>query len=136
MNINGQIFLKITNKCESGEKPEFVYTLGVEEDHSYSIGGLLAENCFLLVMQSDSIDGIYDTLKMCAMISKQAGGIGISVSNIRASGSYIRGTNGISNGLVPMLKVFNATAKYVDQCFDENTSVSLYFGIVFTSAYI
>merc|ERR1712137_1419743 len=72
-------------------------------------------SCFLLTMKSDSIDGIYDTLKQCAMISKCAGGIGVAVSNIRAAGSYIRGTNGHSNGLVPMLRNFNETARYVDQ---------------------
>ena len=64
-------------------------------------------SCFLLKMQGDSIEGIYDTLKQCALISKSAGGIGVAVSNIRASGSYIRGTNGHSNGLVPMLRNFN-----------------------------
>ena len=72
-------------------------------------------SCFLLTMKSDSIEGIYDTLKQCALISKSAGGIGISISNIRASQSYIKGTNGHSNGLVPMLRVFNDTARYVDQ---------------------
>jgi len=72
-------------------------------------------SCFLLAMKSDSIDGIYDTLKSCALISKNAGGIGVSISNIRASGSYIKGTNGMSNGLVPMLRNFNETARYVDQ---------------------
>jgi len=72
-------------------------------------------SCFLLAMESDSIEGIYNTLKDCAMISKWAGGIGLHVHNIRASGSHIRGTNGASNGLVPMLRVFNNTAKYVDQ---------------------
>lgn len=72
-------------------------------------------SCFLLTMQSDSIEGIYDTLKQCAQISKNAGGIGVAISNIRANGSYIRGTNGTSNGLVPMLRVFNNTARYVDQ---------------------
>lgn len=72
-------------------------------------------SCFLLTMQSDSIEGIYDTLKQCALISKSAGGIGLACSNIRASGSYIRGTNGYSNGLVPMLRNFNETARYVDQ---------------------
>ena len=66
-------------------------------------------------MRGDSIEGIYDTLKQCAQISKYAGGIGLSVHNIRASGSYIRGTNGTSNGLVPMLRVFNNTARFVDQ---------------------
>jgi ribonucleoside-diphosphate reductase alpha subunit len=72
-------------------------------------------SCFLLTVKSDSIDGIYDTLKQCALISKCAGGIGLAISNIRASGTYIRGTNGHSNGLVPMLRNFNETARYVDQ---------------------
>lgn len=72
-------------------------------------------SCFLLAMQDDSIDGIYDTLKQTAQISKCAGGIGLAVHCIRAAESYIRGTNGFSNGLVPMLKVYNDTARYVDQ---------------------
>jgi len=72
-------------------------------------------SCFLLAMENDSIEGIYNTLKDCALISKWAGGIGLHIHNIRASGSHIRGTNGSSNGIVPMLKVFNNTAKYVDQ---------------------
>ncbi len=72
-------------------------------------------SCFLLCMQDDSIDGIFETLKQCANISKYAGGIGLSIHNIRASHSYIRGTNGSSNGIVPMLRVFNNTARYVDQ---------------------
>ena len=72
-------------------------------------------SCFLLQMQDDSIDGIYDTLKQTAKISQSAGGIGISIHNIRARGSYIRGTNGTSNGIVPMLQVYNDTARYVDQ---------------------
>ncbi|EFJ20157.1 hypothetical protein SELMODRAFT_109545 [Selaginella moellendorffii] len=72
-------------------------------------------SCFLLCMKEDSIEGIYDTLKECAVISKSAGGIGLSVHNIRATNSYIRGTNGTSNGIVPMLRVFNDTARYVDQ---------------------
>merc|ERR1719433_834095 len=72
-------------------------------------------SCFLLTMASDSIEGIYDTLKQCALISKSAGGIGLNVHCIRAGGSYIAGTNGNSNGLVPMLRVFNNTARYVDQ---------------------
>ena len=72
-------------------------------------------SCFLLAMENDSIGGIYNTLKDCAMISKWAGGIGLHIHNIRATGSHIRGTNGSSNGIVPMLRVFNNTAKYVDQ---------------------
>ncbi|CAK8683535.1 unnamed protein product [Clavelina lepadiformis] len=72
-------------------------------------------SCFLLTMKDDSIDGIYETLKQCALISKTAGGIGLSIHCIRASGSYIAGTNGNSNGLLPMLRVYNNTARYVDQ---------------------
>jgi ribonucleoside-diphosphate reductase alpha subunit len=72
-------------------------------------------SCYLIAMENDSIDGIYNTLKDCALISKWAGGIGLHIHNVRASGSHIRGTNGASNGIVPMLKVFNNTAKYVDQ---------------------
>ncbi|CAN6443853.1 unnamed protein product [Victoria cruziana] len=72
-------------------------------------------SCFLICMKDDSIEGIYDTLKECAVISKSAGGIGVSVHDIRATGSYIRGTNGTSNGIIPMLRVFNDTARYVDQ---------------------
>ncbi|GAA5945253.1 hypothetical protein JCM3775_001899 [Rhodotorula graminis] len=72
-------------------------------------------SCFLVTMKEDSIDGIYDTLKTCALISKTAGGIGLSIHNIRATGSYIAGTNGYSNGIIPMLRVFNNTARYVDQ---------------------
>ncbi|VAW24023.1 Ribonucleotide reductase of class Ia (aerobic), alpha subunit [hydrothermal vent metagenome] len=72
-------------------------------------------SCFLLQIQDDSIDGIYDTLKQTAKISQSAGGIGLSIHNVRATGSYIRGTNGTSNGIVPMLKVYNDTARYVDQ---------------------
>ena len=72
-------------------------------------------SCFLLTMKDDSIEGIYDTLKSCAQISQSAGGIGLAIHNIRATGSYIKGTNGTSNGIVPMLRVYNDTARYVDQ---------------------
>jgi len=72
-------------------------------------------SCFLLTMKDDSIDGIYDTLKQCAKISQSAGGIGLSIHHIRAKGSYIKGTNGVSNGIVPMLRNFDMTARYVDQ---------------------
>ncbi|MDM1373563.1 ribonucleoside-diphosphate reductase subunit alpha [Myroides marinus] len=72
-------------------------------------------SCFLLTMKDDSIEGIYDTLKQTAKISQSAGGIGLSIHNVRATGSYIRGTNGTSNGIVPMLRVYNDTARYVDQ---------------------
>ena len=84
-------------------------------------------SCYLLSMSDDSISGIYKTLADCASISKYAGGIGLHLHNIRARGSLIRGTNGTSNGLVPMLRVFNNTARYVDQCFTPDT-------IIFTAA--
>jgi len=80
-------------------------------------------SCFLISMENDSIDGIYNTLKDCALISKWAGGIGLHIHNIRATNSQIRGTNGTSNGIVPMLRVFNNTAKYVDQCLDPESIV-------------
>ncbi len=81
-------------------------------------------SCFLLAMKGDSIHGIYDTLKDCALISQYGGGIGLHVSNIRARGSLIRGTGGTSNGIVPMLRVYNNTARYVDQCFTPDTLVA------------
>ena len=82
-------------------------------------------SCFLLTMagDGDSIDGIYDTLKQCAHISKWSGGIGLSISSVRANGSVIKGTNGRSDGIVPMLRVFNSTARYVNQCFKGDTLV-------------
>ena len=80
-------------------------------------------SCYLISMENDSIEGIYNTLKDCALISKWAGGIGLHIQNVRASGSHIRGTNGSSNGIVPMLKVFNNTAKYVDQCVHPETII-------------
>ena len=84
-------------------------------------------SCFLEAMEDDSIEGIYNTLKDCALISKRAGGIGLHIHNIRASGSLIRGTNGTSNGITPMLRVFNTTAKYVDQGGGKrNGSIAIY----------
>ena len=80
-------------------------------------------SCFLIGMENDSIEGIYNTLKDCALISKWAGGIGLHIHNVRATNSQIRGTNGTSNGIVPMLRVFNNTAKYVDQCLDPDSIV-------------
>lgn len=83
-------------------------------------------SCFLLTMEDDSIDGIYNTLKSAAQISKHAGGIGLSITNIRANGSYIRGNNGTSNGIVPMLRVFNETARYVNQGNRRPGSIAVY----------
>ena len=83
-------------------------------------------SCYLLAMESDSLEGIYNTLKDCAMISKWAGGIGLHIHNVRATGSHIKGTNGKSTGIVPMLRVFNNTAKYVDQGSRRNGSFAIY----------
>ena len=83
-------------------------------------------SCFLLTMQEDSIEGIYDTLKKCATISKTAGGIGLTASNIRSNGSYIRGSGGHSNGIIPMLRNFNETARYVNQGGKRNGSFAIY----------
>jgi ribonucleoside-diphosphate reductase alpha chain len=83
-------------------------------------------SCYLIAMESDSIEGIFNTLKECANISKHAGGIGVHIHNIRASGSHIRGTNGVSNGLVPMLRVFNNTARYIDQGGKRNGTIAVY----------
>jgi ribonucleotide reductase alpha subunit len=84
-------------------------------------------SCYLLAMEDDSLDGIYNTLKDCALISKYAGGIGLHIHNVRAKGTHIQGTNGTSNGLVPMLRVFNNTARYVDQGGGKrNGSIAIY----------
>ena len=83
-------------------------------------------SCFLVAMKEDSIDGIYDTLKSCAQISKWAGGIGLHIHNVRAAKSQIRGTNGVSDGIIPMLKVFNSTARYVNQSGKRKGSIAVY----------
>ena len=91
-------------------------------------------SCFLLTMSDDSIEGIYDTLKQTALISKSAGGIGLNVHCIRAKGTYIAGTNGMSNGLVPMLRVYNNTARYVDQV-ELNHTYELHFNVTCISKF-
>jgi len=86
-------------------------------------------SCFLIDVDEDSIRGIYKTLSDCAAISQTAGGIGLNIHKIRSKGSYIKGTNGVSNGIIPMLKVFNETARYVDQCFTPDTKVKTKDGL-------
>lgn len=83
-------------------------------------------SCFLIAMEDDSIDGIYNTLKDCALISKYSGGIGLHIHNIRGKGSHIQGTNGVTDGIVPMLRVFNSTARYVNQSGKRNGSFAIY----------
>lgn len=110
------LFLKLESKKEIiDDLPEYVYTLGVEDDHSYNVGGIIAQNCFL-IGTDDSIDGMYKTMADCARISKVGGGIGVHISNVRAKGSVIRGTNGISDGIIPMIKVYNSVCSHVNQC--------------------
>lgn len=101
---------------------ETVYTLGVEEDHSYVVQGWIAQNCFLLGIE-DSLEGIFKAISDVAQISKWAGGVGIHVSNIRADRSYIYGTNGYSNGILPMIRLFNDTSRYIDQCLAADANV-------------
>lgn len=119
-------YLKYMSKTEiTLDLPEFVYTLGIEDDHSYNVEGLIAENCFL-IKNIDSMSGIYKCISDCALISKHAGGIGIHTSNVRSKGSYIKGTNGRSDGIVKMLKVFNETARFANQGSKRNGSFAVY----------
>jgi len=114
--------VKLLKKTLLRDAPTTVYTLGVHDDHSYVAEGVIVKNCFL-VGSEDSVKGIYETLSDCAQISKWAGGLGIHISSVRGKNSYIYGTNGTSNGILPMLKVFNDTARYIDQCFTGDTRV-------------
>lgn len=116
-------FVVINRSVDASHDPnEVVYTLGVEDDHSYVVGGVVAQNCFLLGTE-DSLQGIFKTLSDVAEISKWAGGVGLHISNIRADRSYIYGTNGRSNGILPMIRLFNDTSRYIDQCFGGDTRV-------------
>ena len=127
IEIEGNIFLRIHSKSKvNDDLPKHVYTLGVEDDHSYAISGLIAENCFLVNMQEDSVSGMYNTLQDCALISKFAGGIGLHIHNVRANGSLIRGTNGKSTGIVPMLRVYNDAARHINQAGKRNGSFAIY----------
>jgi ribonucleotide reductase alpha subunit/intein/homing endonuclease len=126
MMIDGNIFVRITNKEQIIHNlPVYVYTLGIEDDHSYNVEGLVCENCFLMGTH-DSVAGMYKNIGDCAMISKYAGGIGVHVSNIRAKGSQIRGTNGISSGVIPMLRVYNDTARHINQAGKRLGSIAIY----------
>ena len=121
IGIHGDNMARIRETYESMSRKYFTHATPT----LFNSGTLRPQmsSCFLLKMENDSIDGIYNTLKDCAMISKWAGGIGLHIHNVRASGSYIRGTGGTSNGIVPMLRVFNNTAKYVDQCVTPDTII-------------
>ena len=112
----------------AGLGPEsIVYTLGVEDDHSYAVGkkGLICKNCYLLGTE-DSLSGIFKTISDCAQISKWAGGIGVHVSNVRAKGARIASTNGTSDGIIPMIKVYNEVARYCNQSGRRKGSIAVY----------
>lgn len=126
VSIDGRAFVRFVRRERALDDETLhrtVYTLGVRGDHSFVVGGVVAKNCFLLGTE-DSVSGIFKTISDAAQISKWAGGIGIHVSNIRAKKSYIYGTNGHSNGILPMLKVYNNVSKYIDQCFAPSTLVA------------
>ena len=123
--INGIKFLKVESIIDTYMTNEYVYTLGIEDDHSYYVEGLICKNCFLMGTNDDLKD-ISTTWQSCALISKWAGGIGLHVSNIRSKNSIIKGTNGYSNGLVPFLKVFNEIARWIDQGGKRPGSIAIY----------
>lgn len=122
---NGNSFLRVASVSKSEYRPEFVYTLGVDTDHSYNIEGILAENCYL-TGTDDSIEGIMKNLTDVSLMSKRAGGIGIHMSNIRPSGAYIHGTNGKSSGLVKQLQMYNAAMRCWDQGGRRAGSCAIY----------
>ena len=123
--INNNIFLRVDSITKTNIKPNYVYTLGIEDDHSYNVEGLICENCFLLGTNDDLTD-ITKTWNSCAQISKWAGGIGLHISNIRGNNSIIHGTGGKSNGIVPFLKVFNEIARWIDQGGKRPGSIAIY----------
>lgn len=125
ITINKTKFLRIDSIEKTELKPEFVYTLGVENDHSYNVEGLVCENCYLLSMD-DSLESIMHIASETAKISKYAGGIGISLSSIRAKNSIIRGTNGQSEGIVPLCGVLNKLSRYVNQGGKRPGSIACY----------
>lgn len=120
--VDGQLFVRVQYISITDYTPDIVYTLGIEDDHSYSICGVIAENCFLTSVD-DSVEGIFKTLSDCAQISKWAGGIGINISDIRGTNSVIRGTNGHTSGIMPLLKTYNAVGRYINQCFIGSTII-------------
>lgn len=115
--VDGVTFTRVHKERETlaGPLPEYVYTLGVEDDHSYCAGGLIFRNCFLTIIKDDSIIGIFDSLKETALISQSAGGIGIDLTPLREEGARISTSNGVSSGLRHILTLFNNMAEYVDQ---------------------
>jgi ribonucleotide reductase alpha subunit len=122
---DNQVFLKINSIKKTNNKSEYVYTLGIEDDNSYSVEGLICENCFLLGT-NDDLEDITKTWNTCSLISKWAGGIGLHISNIRSKNSIIKGTGGKSNGIIPFLKVFNEISRWIDQGGKRPGSIAIY----------
>jgi len=127
VNIDGTTFVQIVEKSPLETRPVHVYTLGVKDDHSYNVQGLVCENCFLHGME-DSLDGIFKSLHDIAQISKLGGGIGMHVGDVRSKGSLIHSTNGTSDGIIPMLKVGNEVIRYVNQSGRRKGSMAIFIG--------
>ncbi len=125
LTLNGNKFLKIKSIEKLDIKPEFVYTLGIENDHSYNVEGLLCENCFIMSMMDD-LSHMMKVQSDIAQISKWSGGIGLTLTDIRAKGSIIRGTNGESTGIIPLCIVLGKIAKWVNQGGKRNGSIAVY----------
>jgi len=123
--INGTKFLRIDSIEETKLKPTYVYTLGIENDHSYSVEGLICENCFLISCD-DSLEEIFNCISQIASISKWAGGIGVHMTSVRPKNSVIRGTNGRSEGIIPLCSLLNKESKYVNQGGKRNGSIAVY----------
>jgi ribonucleoside-diphosphate reductase alpha subunit len=123
--INDQKYLRINKIEQTDLNPEFVYTLGISEDHSYNVEGLVCENCYLLAIDDD-LYNIFTKQTEIGMISKRAGGIGVHLSGIRSKGSLIRGTNGLSEGIIPLCSVLNKQSRYVNQGGKRPGSICCY----------
>jgi ribonucleoside-diphosphate reductase alpha chain len=124
--IDGVTYVRLMKKSASQTQCSTVYTLGVEEDHSYSVEGLLCENCYLLDSPLDSLEDIYKRYSDIALLSKFAGGIGVSMSRIRGRGALIKGTNGKSNGLVPWAHTLSASVASVNQGGKRRGAAAVY----------
>lgn len=125
VEIDGKPFIRIESISPSSARTDVVYTLGVEDDHSYSVEGVVCENCFLVKVE-DSLSDIFKSLGDVAQLSKYGGGIGLHLSDVRGRGSKILGTNGESDGIIPMLKVFDATSAYANQGGRRKGSFAVY----------
>ena len=124
--IESATFVRLSKKNKVDDKPKFVYTLGIEDDHSYVVEGILAENCYLAMLSSDSVSGMYDDVASIAKLFKSAGGIGYNVQNLRGHGALINTSHGEAEGIVPLARVINDTSRHVKQGGRRNGSLALY----------